>query len=499
MGAETSVPTHERISETLMDRLIEVVGEERVSTAADVLDARSHDTWPVATTWAKLGLHPHRPDVVVWATSEDDVAAVLRVAGQSGVPVTTWALGSSVTGQPLPLAGGLVLDVSGIVSEPELDAVDGLVTVAAGVRGSDLEAWLGERDLSLRHSPQSLARSSVGGWIATRAIGQFSSRYGGIEHLVVRYRVVLADGTVAEVGESPRAAMGPSLKQLFIGAEGTLGVVTRVTLKVFRRPAFEVREAFAFPGVEPALTAMRESTQLGLRPHIMRLYDADEARHAAPHAPAGTAVLFLGHEGLAEVAAAEHAASKALIEEGGGVPLGAAPVDAWMGRRFDFSTVENLLATNGGFAETIEVANTWSAIEPMYHALRTALSPLADEVLGHFSHVYHDGVSFYVILLGTVADDGAALARLEQIWSTAMRIVLEHGGEISHHHGGGLARAAWARDSLGSGFELLARLKDALDTQHLLNPGKLGLEDRPTRRAGARDAYMQMRTATGAP
>ncbi|MFC0861626.1 FAD-binding oxidoreductase [Sphaerimonospora cavernae] len=475
MTTDTSLTKNDPTFQELLQQLAIVVSPERVSAADDVLDGRSHDTWPVATTWAKLGRHPHRPDLVVWAQSEAEVVAVLRLASQAGVPVTPWALGSSVTGQPLPLAGGVVLDVSGLTGDPELDPVDGIVTAPAGVRGSDLEAWLGERGLTLRHSPQSLARSSIGGWVATRATGQFSSRYGGIEELVVGYRVVLADGTTAEVGESPRAAMGPSLKQLFIGSEGTLGVITQVSLKVFELPALEIREAFAFPDVVHALTAMRQGTQRGLRPHVMRLYDADEARHAAPDAPVGQAVLFLGHEGISEVASAEHAAFKDLLVQASGVSLGSAPVDAWMGRRYDFSTVENLLATPGGYAETIEVANSWSRIEPMYRALREALSPLADEVLGHFSHVYHDGVSLYVILLGRAIDDETALERLEQIWIRAMEVVIAHGGEVSHHHGGGLARAPWARQSLGSGFELLERLKDALDPQGLLNPGKLGL------------------------
>lgn len=463
------------ISDELRVGLLRIVGADQVSSAPDELDRRSHDTWPVATTLAKLGRHPHRPDVVVWARSEAEVVAVLQAAAQASVPVTTWALGSSVTGQPLPLAGGVLLDLSGLVSEPELDLVDGLVTVAAGVRGSDLESWLGERGFTLRHSPQSLGRSSVGGWVATRATGQFSSRYGGIEDLAVSYRVVLADGTVCAVGERPRAAMGPPLRQLFIGSEGTLGVITQVTLKVFETPAYETREAFAFPDVDAALQAMRHATQRGLRPHIMRLYDANEARHAAPSAPPGTAVLFVGHEGLPEVARAEHAATCGLIRESSGASLGDAPVDAWMDRRYDFSTVEGYLDAPGGYAETIEVANTWSRVEPMYVALRDALGPLADEVLCHFSHVYHDGVSLYVILLGHAADDAAALDRLERIWATAMRIVVEHSGEVSHHHGGGLARSAWARESLGSGFEILSRLKDALDEGHLLNPGKLGL------------------------
>jgi alkyldihydroxyacetonephosphate synthase len=141
--------------------------------------------------------------------------------------------------------------------------------------------------------------------------------------------------------------------------------------------------------------------------------------------------------------------------------------------------VESLLAQPGGYAETVEVANLWSRIGPMYAELKEELAPLAGEVLGHFSHVYDQGSSLYMILLGQADDDETALGRLEEIWARAMKVVVAHDGEISHHHGGGLARQPWVEESLGSGYPVLRRLKDALDPTHLLNPGKLGFGPRP--------------------
>src|SRR4051812_37984448 len=251
-------------ADAVIEKLRRSFGPDALLTDDADRDARSHDTWPVATVWAKLGRHPYRPDAIVRAASVADVIEVLRIGAQTRTPVTAWGLGSSVTGQPLPVAGGIVLDLAGLVSEPELDLIDRTVTVPAGVRGSDLESWLNARGLTLNHSPQSLGRSTVGGWIATRATGQFSSRYGGIEHLVTGYQVVLADGTVADLGQRPRAAMGPDLKQLFIGSEGTLCVVTRVTLKVFAVPEHRILEAFTLPDVAAGLEVMRTISQSGL-------------------------------------------------------------------------------------------------------------------------------------------------------------------------------------------------------------------------------------------
>ena len=129
----------------------------------------------------------------------------------------------------------------------------------------------------------------------------------------------------------------------------------------------------------------------------------------------------------------------------------------------------------GGYAETIEVAHLWSGIEPLWADLKQALTPLADEVLAHFSHVYTQGTSMYLILLGRVDTDEAAIARLEAIWETAMRLAIAHGAELSHHHGGGLARSPYAETALGSAHLILRKLKQALDPAGILNPGKLGL------------------------
>lgn len=457
------------------DALEDALGADAVSTSGDALDAASHDTWPVSTVWQKLGRHPHRPDVVVTVRSVADVVAVVDVARASGTPITARGLGSSVTGQPLPMRGGIVLDTSALVGEPVLDVVDATVTAPAGVMGGDLETWLGERGYTLNNSPQSLYRSTIGGWIATRATGQFSSRYGGIENLVVSYECVLADGSVARLGQRPRAAMGPDLKQLLIGSEGTLGIVTEVTLKVFRLAEARVVDAFAVPDVQSGIDVMREIAQAQLKPFLVRFYDADEARHAVPDGSAAGPVLFLGSEGVEGVAQAEFAALRRIAEQHGAVSIGAGPVHGWLGRRFDFSTVERLLAETGGYAETVEVANLWSRLPAMYAEMKAALEPFADEVLGHFSHIYEQGSSLYLILLGRADDDETALARLEAIWSTAMEIVVAHDGEISHHHGGGLARQAWVERSLGSGFPMLQRVKAALDPEGVFNPGKLGM------------------------
>ena len=460
---------------TLADELTELLGADAVRTDEATLDSTSHDASPMTTKWSRQGRHPYRADIVVAAHDTWDVVTVLRAARAAAVPVTPRALGSSVTGQPLPTSGGIVLDVSGLEADTIVDEVNLTVTVPASRLGSELEDQLNAGGYTLGHSPQSLYRSSVGGWLATLATGQFSSYYGGIEDLVQGYTVVLADGHVAGLTASPRKAMGPDLRQLFIGSEGTLGVIVSVTLKIFPLPQTRLLETYALPSIHAGLAALREQAALGLRPFLLRFYDTDEARHAMQDQAFDSPVLFAGTQGESRLAGTELELLGEIIARHGGRTLGAAGAEHWMATRFDFSSIENLLAEDGGFGETIEVAHSWRHIEALYAALKAALSPLADEVLGHFSHVYKQGTSLYMILLGRAADDDAAIARIEQIWRVAMELCLDHGAELSHHHGGGLIRSPYASRSLGTAHPVLQRLKDGLDPDGLLNPGKLGL------------------------
>jgi alkyldihydroxyacetonephosphate synthase len=445
---------------------------------ADELARFSHDAWPVVTKLEQIGQRPYLPELVFHAHYPQEVSRVLKWANGYGVPVTAWGAGSGVVGAALAVQGGIILDLAGLNQILVLDETNLLVKVQAGMIGYRLETELNARGYTLNHSPQSLDRSTVGGWIATRACGQFSSRWGGIEDLTLALTVVLASGEVVTTLLAPRSAVGPEISNIFIGSEGTLGVVVDVTLKIFPLPEVRLLETISFPSIESGLKGMRRLMQSGLRPFLLRFYDADEslfvARWSQETPPPGANVFILGCEGLDEVAQAEYQASlKILRSEGGGL-LGPAIAQGWMDHRFDFSGVENRLAQPGGVAETIEIAGMWDGILETYRALKSSLAPYAEHALGHFSHAYPQGVSLYIILLGEAVDAKTAEAQLRQIWDVAMRTSLEQGAAISHHHGIGLARQAFLRQELGAGFEVLERIKRALDPQGILNPGKLG-------------------------
>ncbi|ANZ06051.1 FAD-binding oxidoreductase [Raoultella ornithinolytica] len=459
----------------LITDLKSILPESQVLSDRETLQASSHDTWPLSTKLRRLGCHDYQADVVVKVTDEKQIQQVLALATANDTPVTPRALASSVTGQPLPTRGGIVLDVTGMTQHREINITNLTVEVSAGYNGGQLEDELQQMGWTLGHSPQSLYQSTVGGWLSTLATGQFSSYYGGIEELVTAYTVILATGEKLRLKASPRAAMGPDLRQLFIGAEGTLGIVTSVQLKIFPLPQTRLYDSLELPSIDAGLEIMREQAMAGLRPFLLRLYDTNEARHAMQNPLQDKPVMFLGTQGVDAVAHAEMDAFMAIVHRHGGKSIGSQGVLKWMERRFDFSTVEKLLDSHGGFAETIEIAHTWDGISGLYHALHEMLTPLADEVLSHFSHVYAQGTSMYMILLGRESSDREAVEKLRTIWRETMRVCLEHHAELSHHHGGGLVRSPYARESLGSAHLLLRRVKQALDPNGTLNPGKLGL------------------------
>ena len=163
-----------------------------------------------------------------------------------------------------------------------------------------------------------------------------------------------------------------------------------------------------------------------------------------------------------------------LLAQHGAERLGPEIAEGWMENRNDVSTLERLLEQPGGLADTIEVAHFWGQIYGLHQALSKELKALLPHVLGHFSHAYPQGVSLYMILLGQEADAAAAAARLDQVWEVAMRVALEQGAAISHHHGIGLVRQPYLADALGSAHGVLRQVKSALDPRGILNPGKLG-------------------------
>ena len=261
---------------TVVERLRAACAE--VTTDPAVLAEASRDWWPVAMAWATEGQVAGLAGAVARPTDADQVAAVLAVCNDARVPVTAAGGRSGVCGASVPVHGGVLLDLTALSGIVDVDATSLVLDVRPGTFGDLLERDLrADHGATLGHWPQSVALSTVGGWLACRSAGQLSGRYGKIEDIVLGLDVALADGSRITTGGWPRAAVGPDLTQLFVGSEGTLGVITGARLQLHPAPRHERRGAWLLASFEDGLDSMRRIVQRGATPAALRLYDPTEA------------------------------------------------------------------------------------------------------------------------------------------------------------------------------------------------------------------------------
>ncbi len=452
-------------------------------TSTDVRETAeaSRDWWPLAMHWALAGEVAHRAAAVCRPAETAQVAAVVGACHGAGVAVTAAGGRSGVSGGSVPAAGGVILDLTGLTGVVAVDQPSGLVEVRAGTFGPDLEDELRATwGLTVGHLPQSFELATVGGWVACRGAGQYSTRYGKIEDMVAALEVVLSDGSVVRVGDPPAAAVGPDLTQLFVGCEGTLGIITSVTLRAHPVAEVERRAAYAVGTWSAGVETCRRILRRGATPAVLRLYDATETQRSHGGDGSWCALIVLDEgdrvmvEATMQVVAEECAPWR---------DLGRAPVDAWLAHRNDTSALQAL--TRKGFVvDTMEVAAPWSRLDHVVDAATSALRSVDHARLAscHLSHSYLDGACLYFTFVAT-PPPGAVDATYVAMWDAGQGAALAAGATLSHHHGVGLNRHRFVADAHPGALGVLQKLKDALDPAGILNPGKLGLTTTPTRGA----------------
>ena len=435
--------------------------------------ARSRDTWMRSQIPLSAGETVAAPIAVVAPSSAVELAEAVKVCRAHGAPMIPRGGGSGVVGGVLASADAVVLSTERLTGLRSISSTDLVAAFGAGTNGLAAEERVQQDGLTIGHWPQSIELSTVGGWVATRASGQYSTAYGNIEDVVLSLEAVLADGTIYRGRDTPRAAAGPDLRQLLLGSEGALGIVTEVTFSLREQPEPGVRQAFHFAEFAEGLDAIRRVMRAGWRPPVVRLYDGRESwRHFRDQMPKGDSMLIFLHEGPPGLAPLEAAAVAELCTTGGGAAAPAEAVDAWFAHRNTVPSWDELLAS-GVVADTIEVATDWSRLPRLYSAVVDALTAVPGVVAAsaHSSHAYRSGANLYFTLAAT-PDDGDFTATYDACWDAAMRAADAVGAGLAHHHGIGRVRRDWMRAEVGpGGVSMLRSLKAALDPDRLLNPG----------------------------
>lgn len=432
---------------------------------------------------ARAGDLADAPDVVVRPGDQHEVQRILDLAARHRLAVVPFGGGTSVTGGLVARREGfaavLSLDLGRMKAVREVDPASMTAVLEPGLRGPEAEALLAEHGMTLGHFPQSFEYASIGGFAATRSSGQSSAGYGRFDSLVVGLTVVTPRG-VLELGSAPASAAGPDLRQLVLGSEGTLGVITAVRARVRRRPTVQIHEAWQFDSFAAGADAMRHLAQAGLLPTVIRLSDETEtAVNLASHSDVGGAapsgcLMIVGHEGTEpELVAARRDLITGRLARFGGTNLGEERGAAWASGRFRAPYLRDSLLDAGVLVETLETATFWSNRERLHDAVKQALVEALGEralVLCHISHVYETGCSLYF----TVAAPGGdmPLETWQRAKAAATQAMVAAGGTITHHHAVGSDHRPWFAQEIGPvGTRILRAVKRELDPAGVLNPG----------------------------
>jgi alkyldihydroxyacetonephosphate synthase len=439
------------------------------------------------------------PDGVLYPESHAEVARLLELCARERVAVVPFGGGTSVVGGVEALRGPfesvVALDLARI-DHLTTDRTSLLGVFGAGLRGPRAETRLAARGLTLGHFPQSFEFATIGGYAATRSAGQASTGYGRFDKLVVGLRCATPAGDVV-VKPVPGTAAGPSLRELIVGSEGTLGVITEATLALRPFPGERRYEGWSFRSFDEGVEAFRRLAHAHLAPDVARLSDEEETRLAMAlsssgsisdrlgkgylkaRGHAGGCIVIAGYEGEQADVAIRAGLGARILSSSGGLRLGRRPGEAWLRSRYHGPYLRDALLDHGVMVETLETATTWTRLRELHtavaDALRGAMAARGTPALVgcHVSHVYAAGASLYFTWMGA-REDGAELDQWRAAKTAAMDAIVAHGGTITHHHAVGRDHTPWMAAEVGEvGLEALRAVKERLDPAGIMNPGKL--------------------------
>jgi alkyldihydroxyacetonephosphate synthase len=468
-----------------IDSLVSRLGGAAVATDAVTLKQRAVDCWPLALLRRARGDELVLPAAAIFPASTEDVATVLTWASETRTAVIPRGAGSGVCGGTQAGTGSVVLDLSRMNRVTHVDTVSRVVHVQAGMRGDELEDVLAEHDLTVGHYPQSVAISTVGGWIAASSAGQASTGFGAIEDVLLGLTAVTPQGDILRCRPVPRSAAGPDLRRLLVGSEGSFAVVTEAVLACRARVVDWTWLVCRFPSFADLTDGLRAAVQAETGAVIIRGYDELDAHlsfGALGHASGCVGMLGFPADlpGLSERSAL---ALEVMGRAGASGSCGSSYGEHWWAHRND--AVETYAAImgpgrafgSGVIVDTFEVAGLWSAVPGLYEAIRAALARHAEAVVCHLSHLYSSGSSLYFTFLIRGSDDFDAETRYLAAWEHAVQSCAAVGGTLTHHHGIGRLKSRFLATELGAtGADILTKIKSALDPDAIMNPEVL----RPT-------------------
>jgi len=477
-----------------------------ISNRAMDRDAARRDLWPRDTLGLREGELPDAPRAVAWPRSAEQVAALLAAAAESGTPVVPYGAGSGVCGAAAGRSDALVIDLKRMNRVLEVDPDRGTARLQPGLLGQHMEEALAEQGCMTAHSPSSIMCSTVGGYVAARSAGQFSSRYGVFDDMTLGLRVQTPSGPLSCGTWTP--AGDEDLLPVITGSEGGLGVITEALVRVVPLPRTRWLRGAAFRDLPAAWEAMRALLQADLWPSVLRLYDPLDTRIGGPSRKqrgrtsvirrlrnvvgstpsthrlllelplslprltnrlatglGDEVLLIVGFEGEPEVVEAAVRAAGPILADGR--DLGPGPGETWFSHRHEVSYKLAPIFMAGAWADTMEVASSWTNLPALYEGVRTAIGEHA-LVMAHFSHAYREGCSIYFSFAGSGSTEV-----YDAVWTAGLEAVRAAGGTVTHHHGVGQLKCHQAALEQGAAVRVWRDIQRRLDPARIMNPDRL--------------------------
>jgi alkyldihydroxyacetonephosphate synthase len=494
-----------RLDESALDALAAIVGREWVRDDHTERVLHAAGKGYVDLVRLRAGRPDGAPDAVLHPESHEQLKAVLEHCAAHSLAVVPFGGGTSVVGGLAPLRGShaavVSLDLGRMDGVLALDYESATVRVGAGIRAPELERHLEIRGLTLGHFPQSYEHVSLGGCAATRSAGQASTGYGSIEKMVLGLRLAAPAGEI-DLQPLPASAAGPSVRQLVVGSEGTLGVISEVALRVRSAPREKRYEGVFFRDFATGAEALRQLAREHVLPDVARLSDESETRMSLALAGAGgggddlksrLGSLYLGARGYSEGCLAilgfegtpedveyrRRRVFDVIRRHGDALAVGRSPGRAWEHGRYAAPYLRDDLLTHGVMVETLETATQWSNVARVHREVSAAIAGALERggtpglVMCHISHLYESGSSLYFTFLARQRE-GEEVEQWREARRAASEAIVASGATITHHHAVGTDHAPWMTDEVGAdALRGLRALKSELDPAGIMNPGKL--------------------------
>jgi len=467
--------------EMFRSELEDAVGVENVIDDEQMRKDLSIDQYWLTYMWKAKEQEMPLPFFIVRPGSTKETSRVVQICNTYKVPVVPRGGGSGTQGGATAFKGGIILDMTRMNKILDIDETSLVLTAQPGINGRVLENALNEKGLMLAHYPASVDSATLGGYIAARGSGVMSTKYGKAEDMVLAIEVVLPDGRVVNTLPYRNHACGPGLLEIFVGSEGTLGVITKVKMRLEPLPEVRLFRMVRFPNVHAGLEAGRQIMIQRLNPATIRLYDPGSTerslRSTGLDAEGVNMVLMV--DGYREIAEAQMRRILEVCKANGGADLGVEPGKYWWDHRYDFYRPP-LHPQYPIMYGTVESVTSYRNIGKLYDAKKALIEQKYKkwnaQYMAHFSHWYPWGTMIYDrFYIENPPQDALGAFRLHnQIWADCSRVNLEHGALLNEHHGIGFKLGWLMREQYGDAFDVLLKIKRQLDPNGIMNPGKLG-------------------------